>query len=119
MSRRNGLWSGNRKGHGDPPLRKLLCFGEEVWRDLRGVLGREVRGGDGRRRRPAVPEAVCIDLEGREEGSEGPGASIEIELSEELFSWWEVERWDEIYEERLLWGDLSHEGKRILRKLLG
>jgi hypothetical protein len=29
-----------------------------------------------------------------------------------------VERWDEIFDERLLCDDLSHEGKRTLRKLL-
>lgn len=109
---------GNRKGHGDPPLRKLLCFGEEVWRELWGLVGKELRGGDGQRRRPAVCEAAPVDPEEREEDCGPFGISIEIELEEELLPWWEEERWDEILEERLLRDDLSHEGKRTLRKLL-
>jgi len=75
-------------------------------------------GGDEVERRPVIPEAVPVDLEERAEGPEAPGSSIEIDLPEEFISWWEVERWEEIFDERLLCDDLSHEGKRTLRKLL-
>jgi len=34
-------------------------------------------------------------------------------------TWWELEHWDEIYDERRWWGDLNRETKRDLRKLLG
>ena len=81
-------------------------------------MGRKDFGGDGDERRPIIPETVPVDLGERQEVEEALGTSIEIDLPEELISWWEVERWEEIFDERLLWGDLSHEGKRTLRKLL-
>jgi hypothetical protein len=109
---------GNRKGHRDPDLRKLVCFGEEVWRELRGLMKGKKLGGDEVERRPVVPEAVPVDPEERAEDFEVSGTSIEIDLPEELLSWWKVERWEEIFDERLLYDDLSHEGKRTLRKLL-
>jgi hypothetical protein len=89
-----------------------------VWRELRVLVGKEMRGGDVQRRRPTVCEAAPLDPEEREEDRGTFGISIEIEQEEELLPWWEVERWDEILEERLLRDDLSHEGKRTLRKLL-
>ena len=33
-------------------------------------------------------------------------------------AWWEIERWDEIPEERTVWGDLSAQGRRRLKELL-
>jgi hypothetical protein len=75
-------------------------------------------GGDGGERRPVIPKAAPVDQEERAEDPEASGASLEIDLPEELLSWWEVERWDEIFDERLLCDELSHEGKRTLRKLL-
>ena len=110
--------SGNRKGHRDPGLSKLVCLGEVGWRELRGLVGRKDLGGDEGERWPVIPETVRVDPEERAEGPEAPGSSIEIDLPEEFISWWEVERWDEIFDERLLCDDLSHEGKRTLRKLL-
>jgi hypothetical protein len=82
------------------------------------MVGQLDLGGDEVERRPDIPEAVPVDPEERQEVEEALGASIEIDLPEELLSWWEVERWDEIFDERLLCDDLSHEGKRTLRKLL-
>ena len=81
------------------------------------VRGKEL-GGDGDERRPVIPVPVPVDPEERQEVEEALGTSIEIDLPEELLSWWDVERWEEIFEERLLCDDLSHEGKRTLRKLL-
>jgi hypothetical protein len=82
------------------------------------MVGQLDLGGDEVERRPDIPEAVPVDPEEQTEGFEASGSSIEIDLPEELISWWEVERWDEIFDERLLCDDLSHEGKRTLRKLL-
>lgn len=81
------------------------------------VRGKEL-GRDEVERRPVIDEAAPDDPEEREQGEEVLSSLIEIDLPEELFSWWEVERWDEIFDERLLRDDLSHEGKRTLRKLL-
>jgi len=89
-----------------------------VWGELRGLVRKELWGGDGQRRRPTVCETAPLDQEERGEDRGPFGISIEIELEEELLPWWEEERWDEIFEERLLRDDLSHEGKRTLRKLL-
>jgi len=89
-----------------------------VWRELRGLVGRRELNGDEVERRPVIAEAVSGETEERERDEEAVGTSIEIDLPEELLSWWEVERWEEIFDERLLCDDLSHEGKRTLRKLL-
>ena len=82
------------------------------------MVGQLDLGGDEVERRPVIAEAVPVDPEERQEVEEALGTSIEIDLPEELLSWWEVERWEEIFDERLLCDDLSHEGKRTLRKLL-
>lgn len=82
------------------------------------MVGQLDLGGDEAERRPDIPDTVPVDPEERQEVEEALGTSIEIDLPEELISWWEVERWDEIFDERLLCDDLSHEGKRTLRKLL-
>lgn len=81
-------------------------------------MGRRELGGDGDERWPVIAEAESGETEERERDEEALNSSIEIDLPEELLSWWEVERWDEIFDERLLCDDLSHEGKRTLRKLL-
>ena len=83
------------------------------------MVGKEIWGGDGQRRRPPVSEIAPRAIENLSDDDEAPSTSLGIELPEELLSWWEMERWDEIFDERVLWGDLSPEGKRTLRKLLG
>ena len=42
-----------------------------------------------------------------------------LEISNRRLDWWEIEHWDEIYDERHSWGDLSREDQRELNKLLG
>ncbi len=42
---------------------------------------------------------------------------LEIELFDP--AWWELEHWDEIYDERRSWSDLSREDQRALKRLLG
>jgi hypothetical protein len=92
---------------------------EAEWRELLVWMRGKELGRDEVDRRPVSSEVVLVAPEERAEGVEASGTSIEIDLPEELFSWWEVERWEEIFDERLLCDDLSHEGKRTLRKLLG
>jgi hypothetical protein len=97
-------------------LKKLLCFGERVWEELRGVVA---KGGWGR----AVRRPTCPRLD-QDEGTAEERESVEadcrcLEISQGRMPWWEVQHWDEIYEERRSWSDLSPEDQRTLRKLLG
>jgi hypothetical protein len=97
-------------------LKKLLCFGEGVWWELRGVVTKEGWIGDVRRQ-----PTLWRDPHGRVSKSEEPlpedHRCLEIESPEP--TWWELEHWDEIYDDRHWWGDLSRETQRELSKLLG
>jgi hypothetical protein len=97
-------------------LKKLLCFGERVWGELRGVVEKE--GWGGAVRRPACSKQdhnvrVPEDGENLEEDRRC------LEIFQRRFPWWEVEHWGEIFDERRLWGDLSREDQRALNRLLG
>ena len=110
--------AGNRNRHGGPPLclKKLLCFGKGVWQELRGVAAKEGWGGEVQR--PAVFERRPKKRISK--GEEYPlddYRCLEIESPEP--TWWEQEHWDEIYDERRSWGDMSRETQRELRKLFG
>ena len=111
--------SGNRKGQGDPLLfvKKLLCFGEGVWEELRGVVEEEGWGGDVSQ--PAALWRIQDEQRAEDEGdlAEEDHRCLEIDHPEP--TWWDLEHWNEIYDERRCWGDLSRESQRYLRKLLG
>jgi hypothetical protein len=96
-------------------LKKLLCFGKGVWRELRGEVAKEGWGGEVQRQ-----VVRWRDLDERVSKHEEPlpedRRCLEIESPEP--TWWEQEHWDEIYDERRSWGDLSREARRELRKLL-
>ena len=120
MYNKNPKNFGNRKGEGDPLLclKKLLCFGEGVWEVLLGVVGKERWGGDVRVRRPASFQ-LGQDDEVPEESGNVEGDHRCLDITQRQLLWWEVEHWDEIYDERRSWGDLSRESQRNLTKLLG
>lgn len=97
-------------------MKRLLCFGERVWGELRGVVEKEGWGGD-------VRQPACLkqdqDVRVPEDGESLEEDRRCLEISPRRFPWWEVEHWGEIYDERRSWGDLSREGQRALNKLLG
>jgi hypothetical protein len=97
-------------------LKKLLCFGERVWERLRGVMEKEGWGGDVCRQAelPRCPDGRVSE---NEEPLPEDHHCLEIKSPEP--TWWEREHWDEIYDERHLWGDLSCDALRELSKLLG
>jgi hypothetical protein len=110
---------GNGKGHHDPPLclKRLLCFGEGTWRELRGLVGRKDRGRAAvqLKARPLEPEMdEPLDLE--DENSLDLPAS-ELRLGIAVLNWWEVERWHEVNDEWSLWGDPSPDAVRMARDL--
>lgn len=97
-------------------MKKLLCFGERVWEELRGVVEKEGWGGDVRRP-AALWRSQDEQLTKNKEHLVEDGRCLEIDPPEP--TWWEREHWNEIYDERRSWGDLSREAQRDLRKLLG
>ena len=77
----------------------------------------EKGGGGGDVRQPAV---FCPDQ--AEESTEEEILEEDhrcLEISQRRLRWWETEHWGEIHDERRCWGDLSRDGQRNLRKLLG
>lgn len=119
MSTLNTQEIGNGKGHHDPPLglRKLLCFGEGTWRELRGLVGWRVRGRaavqvKAQLLEPEIDES--IDLED-ENGLNLPAS--ELRLGIVLLDWWEVERWHEVHDEWSLWDDPKPEAVRVAEAL--
>jgi len=110
---------GNGKGHHDPPLdlKRLLCFGEGKWRELRGLVGWKDRGRAAVRSRvrPLEPEInEPLDFED-EDNLEVPASELNLGIA--LLDWWEVERWHEVNDEWSLWGDPSPDTVRIARDL--
>lgn len=85
---------GNRKGHHDPPLdlRRLLCFNEGTWREVKAVVGWKARG------RAAVQlKAQHLEPDLAETLDAGGEDSLDIPLSDlnlgiALLDWWEIER---------------------------
>ena len=109
---------GNGKRHHDPPLclKRLLCFGEGAWRELRGVVGRKVRGRAAaraeREERPRVDVAAEL-----EEGDRLDLPPSDLRLGIAVLNWWEVPRWHEMADECSVWGDPRPETLRALREL--
>lgn len=97
-------------------MKKLLCFGERLWEELRGVVEKEGWGGDVRQPAFLKRDQEMRVAEEREFLEEDRRC---LDIFQRRFPWWEVEHWGEIYDERRSWGDLSREAKRELRKLLG
>ncbi len=113
---------GNRKRHGDPPLglARLVCLGVDGWDELVGVVKASgvYRAVEVVARAVEEPETEELELPaaGSNELSPGyHGIAFEPDAGQ---AWWEIERWDEIPEERTVWGDLSAQGRRRLKELL-
>jgi hypothetical protein len=111
--------SGNGKGHHDPPLclKKLLCFGEGTWRELRRLVGRKARG-----RAAVQPKAVSFELEIVEPLNIEDENSLDLPASElrlgiAVLDWWEIERWHEVNDEWSLWDEPSPETVRVAEAL--
>jgi len=121
--------SGNRKGHRDPPggelrLRKLLCFGAQTWRLLRQLsagrrrgerrwgrprpgVRKERREGAGIRRRPDDTQIIRATED----------RSL-LEMPLPITLWWEIEHWEDVWDEDLFWGDVSADLRQRLKELL-
>jgi hypothetical protein len=97
-------------------LKRLLCFREGVWGKLRGAVEKEGWGGEVRRP-AALYRSQDERIDRNEEYPPEDHRCLEIDPPEP--TWWELAHWGEIYDERRTWGDLSHEARRELRKLLG
>ena len=84
--------------------------------ELRGVVEKEGWGW-------AVRQPASSKLEEDKGAAEEQEALEEdhrcLEIYHKRSPWWEIEHWDEIYDERRSWGDLSREDQRELNKLLG
>ncbi len=78
---KNGFSPGDGKGHRDPHPRKLVSPGESEWREFQGWIGKRELGEVEGEQRPGIPEAGPVI--GKTGG--GLGASIEIDLPEDLF----------------------------------
>ena len=59
------------------------------------------------------------DEEVFEDGEHFPEDHRCLEIALNRLPWWEVQHWNEIYNETCSWGDLNCEDQRTLRKLLG
>jgi hypothetical protein len=110
---------GNGKGHRDPSLclKKLLCFGEGTWRELRGLVGRKDRGRAAVRLNPQhlepdIDEPLSFE---DEDGLDIPASELRLGIA--LLDWWEVERWHEVNDEWGLWDDPSPETVRVAEAL--
>jgi len=110
---------GNGKGHHDPPLclKKLLCFGENGWKGLRGLVGRKDRGRAAVRVKPQCTDPLIEEtFEDAEERSlDLPSSDLRLGIA--VLDWWEVPRWHEVWDEWSLWGDPHPETMRIARNL--
>jgi len=42
-----------------------------------------------------------------------------VELATPRLPWWEIEHWEDVYDETRLWGDLTQEEMQVLKTLLG
>jgi hypothetical protein len=96
-------------------LKKLLCFGERVWEELREAVENEGWGGDVWQPAVLCPEPTEEPIE--DEILADNSRCLDISLNR--LPWWEVAHWAEIHDERRSWSDLSSEDQRTLRKLLG
>jgi hypothetical protein len=110
---------GNRKGHHDPPLglKRLLCFGEGKWRELRGMVGRKGRGRALLRPKALPPKPEIdepFDLED-EDSLDIPASELRLGIA--VLDWWEVGRWQEVPNEWSLWGDPSPETMKVAEAL--
>ena len=105
-------------------VRKLLCFGSETWRLLRHLCaGRwreerrwgqprpdvrnERRKGAALRRRPGESEIVRA-MEVR---------SL-LEVPVPIPTWWEIEHWEEVWDEDRFWEEISADLRQRLKELL-
>jgi hypothetical protein len=98
-------------------LKKLLCFGEGTWRELRGLVGRKDRGRATLRLKvqhlePEFDEAVDAEAD---DSLDLPASELRLGIA--LLDWWEVERWHEVNNEWSLWDDPSPEAVRIAEAL--
>ena len=99
-------------------MKRLLCFRESVWGDLRVVAWRQERArAAARAKRPsAVPVALdpaAADVEDRTEGS-----PLCLDFDIKVCEWWEFQRWNEIADEYSIWGDPSPETARVAAELM-
>jgi hypothetical protein len=105
-------------------VRKLLCFGAETWRLLRHLsagrrrgerrwgqprLGarKERREGAGIRRRPGDSEIIRANAD----------RSL-FELPLPIPIWWEIDHWEDVWDEDLFWEDVTAEIRQRLKELL-
>jgi len=105
-------------------VRKLLCFGAETWRLLRHLsagrsrgerrLGqprpgvrKERRGGAGIHQRPDNTQIIRANVD---------RSLLEVPLPIPL--WWEIDHWEEVWDEDLFWGDVSADLRQRLKELL-
>ena len=132
---------GNGKGHGDPPprlrLRKLKRFGSSVWEQLKALITKKEEEGrrrehprskwhESRKKRKrcrrksssaGAPKRSHTEIIGRR-----PHAGSDarpVELATPRLPWWEIEHWEDVYDETRLWGDLTQEEMQVLKTLLG
>jgi hypothetical protein len=105
-------------------VRKLLCFGVETWRLLRHLsAGRrrgqrrweqpgpdvrnERRGGAAIRRRPNDTTIIRAAED---------HSLLEMPLPVPL--WWEIEHWEDVWDEDLFWEELPAEVRQRLKEIL-
>ena len=104
-------------------LRKLLCFGSETWRLLRHLstgrwrgerrrgqprsgVRKEQRQGAAIRRRPDDFEVIRANAD----------RSL-FELPLPLLLWWEIEHWEDVWDEDRFWGEISADLRQRLKEI--
>jgi hypothetical protein len=110
---------GIRKRQGDPPvwLGELVFLGEDLWRDLLELVKAHLPSCAVEVKAPA-PE-VCEEAEIAESEEVAERYYGTLDFPEDLCEQVEVPGWPEGWEEERIWGDLSPEERRSLRRLLG
>jgi len=105
-------------------VRKLLCFGADTWRLLRHLSAGRLRG----ERRWGLPRPGVRKERWERAGIRPrPGDTETIRAKEDrsllempppITLWWDIEHWEEVWDEDLFWGDVSADLRQRLKELL-
>ena len=112
---------GNGKRHHDPPvlsLKRLLCFRESVWGELRVVVERQERARAAARAKTPSAEPVVLEPAAADVEEQPQHPTLCLDLDIRVCEWWELQRWNEISDECSIWGDPSPETTRVAAELM-
>jgi hypothetical protein len=109
---------GNRNKHGDPRswLGRLVILGEDLWEQLLDLVEASMPSCGAELQEPTREvreEEEIVEIE--EEAERYFGA---LDFSETASEEVEPSNWPDLWDEERIWGDISPEERRSLRKLL-